>query len=437
VTRVVSALDDENRFDFNLTAWWQHQTESSFVKRESQSALASTTEIIKDLKYAQTRDVLDLRADFGILWDVGVHIQLPIVLADSSSLSFDQSEGGNCIFPGDPSGLRPTCVNQNNSTILRDGILPGFGGTSWGFDAAHNRPFTGAGTTGVFQSPSRHGIENLGLGITWAALNQLRDDTKPTWTLSFDALLDVFKDMRFDPANPLNNTAVGPGYHQLLFSTWISKRFRYFDPFVGAWYDVPIRTNGSAFHNYGPTQTSVEAQQQAGVVAGIEQIAWENVPARQRVTVEARGHVQEYFYGRGRSQIWQALSGSSACSPADPGACRPGIDLDLDGDGTPDAPHPGITDIDSYAVFGGDLGLNVQVGRYVRFHGLFGLSGAAPHYITASGPGVPATPGTPVNTQDPSQANPVYREAIDLPGRRFRVEGTKIWTLFLEGSIMF
>jgi hypothetical protein len=42
-----------------------------------------------------------------------------------------------------------------------------------------------------------------------------------------------------------------------------------------------------------------------------------------------------------------------------------------------------------------------------------------------------------VNTQDPSQANPVYREAIDLPGRRFRVEGTKIWTLFLEGSIMF
>jgi hypothetical protein len=38
---------------------------------------------------------------------------------------------------------------------------------------------------------------------------------------------------------------------------------------------------------------------------------------------------------------------------------------------------------------------------------------------------------------DPTEVNPAYRETIDLPGRRFRVEGTKIWTLFLEGSVMF
>ena len=437
VTRVVSALDDDNRFDFNLTATWFHQSESSFVKRESQSALASTTEIIKDLQYARTRDVLNLRGDFGILWDVGLHVQVPIVLSDTNNLSFDQSGGAGCIYPGDALGLRPTCVNQNNSTILRDGILPGFGASEWGLNSPHNRTYSGSNVNGVFESPNRRGPESLGVGVTWAAFNERRDDTKPTWTLSFDALLDVFKDMRFDPSSPLGNTGVGLGYHQMVFSTWVSKRFRHFDPFVGAWYDLPIRTNGSPFHDYGATQTSVNPQQQAGVVVGVEQIAWEDAPAQQRVTIEARAHMQEYFYGRGRSEIWEPLAGSSQCRGDNQSACRPGIDLDLDGNGLPDAPHPGITDIEAYMLFGGDVGLNVQVGRYIRFHGLFGVTGATPHYITAAGAGVPASPGTPVNTQDPSQANPVYREAIDLPGRRFRVEGTRIYSVLFEGSLMF
>ena len=38
VTRVVSALDDDNRFDLNLTATWLHEVKSAFVKRELQSA---------------------------------------------------------------------------------------------------------------------------------------------------------------------------------------------------------------------------------------------------------------------------------------------------------------------------------------------------------------------------------------------------------------
>ena len=37
----------------------------------------------------------------------------------------------------------------------------------------------------------------------------------------------------------------------------------------------------------------------------------------------------------------------------------------------PMSPYPGITDIESYATFGGDLGLNVQVGD--RMLGLTGL----------------------------------------------------------------
>ena len=85
-----------------------------------------------------------------------------------------------------------------------------------------------------------------------------------------------------------------------------------------------------------------------------------------------------------------------------------------------------MTDTEAFASFGGDLGLNVQVGRYIRFRGLFGLAGAAPHFITAASAGVDADSNGRVDATNRDEANPVYRESIDLPGRRFRVEGTKI-----------
>ena len=97
-----------------------------------------------------------------------------------------------------------------------------------------------------------------------------------------------------------------------------------------------------------------------------------------------------------------------------------------------DAPHPGVTDIDTYATLGGDVGLNVQVGQYVRFRGLFGFSGRPSPLHHRRRAGMDANGDDRVSgaarPMDPLEANPIYREAIDLPGRRFRVEGTKIWT---------
>lgn len=430
VTRVVSPPPDVRRpVAFSLTAAWTHEVRSTMVTRESESTLAPGIDLVKDLKSWQTRDLLDLRGDLGVKWGISLHIGLPIVLAADDHLDFDQ--GGSCPpVPGDP---HPTCVNQRNSTLLRDGILPGYGGSTWGLDATHDgRPFSSGAR--VFQGPTRSGLESLNLGTTWAVFDQALDDTKPTWTLSFDAKLDAFKDMRFDQGRPGANTAVGLGYHQLIWSTWISKRFRYFDPYFGAWYMLPLRTDGSPFADYSPagvsprTQTDVQPQQQAGFTAGIEQIAWENPSGRDRVTVEARFHVQEHFSGRARSEIWEALAGSSNCNANGALGCRPGIDLDLDGDGLPDHPHSGITEVDAYATFGGDLGLNVQAGRYARFHGLFGFATDMPHFITG--------PDPKLGTNSP-EGNPAYRPAIDEVGRRFRVEGSRIWTLLIEGSFLF
>jgi hypothetical protein len=414
VTRVVTALDRDDTFDFNLTATWFHDARSADINREQENA--NGLQIVRDLKYARTTDTVDLRADFGVLWDVGLHVDLPIVIHDSNNLTYD------------------TGVNAGNSSGFVQDIYPD----------------NGTAPTGtVFQSPTRSGLQYLGLGAKWAVFNQRRDDTKPTWTLNFDADLDVFKDARFDPANPNANTAVGLGYHQLIWSTWVSKRFRYFDPYFGASYMAPIRTNGSIYQDLGGGQTQVNPQQVATVVVGIEQIAWENPHGDQRVTVELDFHMQEHFAGRGMSELWEPLTASSACPTGTPimtnlseqPACRPSLDFVTNAPptqpvATRTAPYPGVSDIDAYGSFGGDAGLNIQVGKYIRFRSLFGLTVDEPHFITNASAGSSPNGGE-VQSTDSTQANPVYRESIDIPGRRFRVEESKDWRLVVEGSLMF
>jgi hypothetical protein len=434
VTRVVSALDDDNAFDFNVTAAWLHEQKSGFIKHEDASQNGG---LVKDMVFGQTRDVLNLRMDFGILWDVGIRIEAPLVLADNRHLDFDQSADSGCVYPGNAQHAPATCVNADNSGVLQYGILPSMVDpatgkvSSWGANQ-NGSQFTSGSR--VFQGPTRSGFESLNLGITWAPFNQRRDDTRPTWTLSFDTKLDVFHDMRYDSSNPGANTAVGPGYHQFIWSTYISKRFRYFDPYFGAWYNLPVRTNNSIYQVV-PNETAVNPSQRAGVVAGFEQIAWENPRADQRVTVEFRTRAEQHFAGRGMSEMWEALAGSSQCTDPANTACRPGIDYNIGS--TTASPYPGVTEIQQYGSFGGDLGLNVQVGKFARFRGLFGLLIDEPHYITYAGTGVPRNGDKTVNTGDPNEVNALYRDAIDAPGRRFKVEGTQIWSLYLEGSIMF
>ena len=106
---------------------------------------------------------------------------------------------------------------------------------------------TQPGSGPAFRGPTRRGVEYLGLGANWAVFNQARDDTKPTWILRFETRLSVADDMRFDPAAPTKNTAVGPGYHQFIFSTLFARRFGPLEPYSGAWVVLPVLTQNSPF----------------------------------------------------------------------------------------------------------------------------------------------------------------------------------------------
>jgi hypothetical protein len=433
VSRVLTGFDDAKRFDFNVAVSWIHDQRRSVVDRELSS---TTSRLVNDLIYHQTRDVLNTRIEMGIMRDVGLHIDLPYVLRDDRSLDFDR-RSSPCVFPGDAGGA-PTCVNQDNSTLLRDGILPGAGRPTYGVDARSSGSSFAAPSPTVFQGPRRSGLEYLGVGLSWAVMNQARDDTKPTWLLSLDGKFDVGSTMRYDAAHPSANTGVGLGYHQLVASTLTSKRMGPLDPYFGLYYMLPLPGGDSPFDRL-PTgsQPYAHPQSRAGAQFGLEVVPWEHREINQRVTFEARVRADHRWRGSGRSELWEPLSGSSACTPSSATDCRAGIDLDLDGDGVLDRPHPGITEIQPYSTVGGDLGVNVQMGRFTRFRGLFGWSSDMPHFITYGTAGSDRDGDGSVNSGDSTEANPAYREALDIPGRRFKVSRSSLWTLFVELAAIF
>ncbi|MBC8132271.1 MAG: hypothetical protein H7X95_04765 [Deltaproteobacteria bacterium] len=434
VTRVVSGFDDAGRFDFNVTLAWLHEQKQASIKRES-AAAGTQSRLMNDLIYRQTRDVLLARVEMGIMRDVGLHVDLPYVLRDDRGLRFDQPNGAPCSPGGGGAGglAGATCVNQDNSTILRDGVLPGAGQSTYGVDAtAGGVPFA-APSSSVFRGPRRNGLEFLGVGVSWAVMNQARDDSKPTVLLGVDAKFDVGTTMRYDAAQPGANTAVGLGYHQFVASTFVSKRLGAMDPYFGGYFMLPVRSGGSPFADLpGGNQPHARPQNRAGVQFGFEFVPWERSEINQRVALEMRMRGDHRFQGSSHSELWEPLSGSSACGQGNVAACRPGVDLEFGGG----APHPGVTETQAYSTVGGDVGVSVRAGRYVRFRGVFGLAADLSHFITFATAGRDRDGDGQVDSTS-AEANPAYREALDIPGRRFKVDGSQIWNLVVDAAVTF
>ena len=405
-TRVVSAGDEDNPYDFNLSLSFFHESRKGALKRETTSA-AGTVARVADQVFAESRDTMNIRMDVGLLPDIGLFVNLPIVISDTRALSFDRS-GGGC-----PSS---NCADASNSSLLRDGILPGFGQATYGLDAIHSRSFASPSDQ-TFASPKRQGLGYLGFGLNWAMFNQKRVASEPTWLLGFEARVDVSKTMRFDPKSPKGNTGVGLGYHQFLVNTMAARRFGPLEPYVGGWYMFPIKTAESPFAAQGlGGNTFSNPQHRAFVTAGMEATVWEKPDSNQRISLELRLTMETRFLGLARSELWEPLSGSSGCAETPALGCRPGLDdRDLNADGKAD-PNSGITRSPTYGIFGSDLGLNVRAGEHVRFRGLFGVKAEQNRFMTDGRSGY---------------------SSFDSPGRRYYVQDAFGYQFLLDGALLF
>jgi hypothetical protein len=434
VTEVASSFDEDNPFDFHFRVRYDHSEKRAQIKREFEGLTPTQDRVVvlRDLLYSKQRDTLGLRAEVGLFQDLMLHVELPIILADSEQYSYDQAEGSGCRYPPDP---MPNCVKSSNSSTVADGIVD-----ANGYDAVHGvaQPF---GSTVLFRGVNRgasggsglDGFDTFNFGITWAPVNQRRDDTKPTWVLAFEPQISIGNIMAFNRHTPNANHAVSEGVHRLFARTAISRRWRWFEPYMGFWYMYPVARGDSLFKDYGPTQKLKNPQQQGGTLFGLELVPFEQRDKGHKVWIDLRGRLEGHFNGRGYSEIWELLASSPVldCNPL----FNPACDTTKTTNAYQNQPYTGLSTIENYATLGADIAVGAQVGKYARFRAAFEYTHDQSHLITGDDIGVPQTASGRVMTA--TEYNPAYRAVVDQIGRRYRVDNSNIYVFNLWGQFQF
>lgn len=444
ITDVATAFEPDNPFDFRLRLGYEYTTKSAALKREHEGlAGQDKIDIFKDLVYAQQRHALKVRAEVSLYTDLMLSIEMPLVLSQNASFSYDTRKGSECIYRGSDAN----CVNADNSMTTNSVftedhndpdpthyIVP-----NAGFDAQNKGTGFDAASTLVFRGPKRGGegasvLDTLNFGLTYAILSQRRDKTKPTWTIAAEYRLSIGNVMRFDRTRPEANTGVADGLDHFIFRTALSRQFRWFDPYIQFWFDFPfVRRDDTLFFSLGPTAKNQFPQIGGGTTFGIELIPYERPAENYKIAFDIAGRINGKFDGRGYSEAWELFASSPAldCNAAWNPACDPAQTKN----NYQGKAFTGITTIEDYAAIGAHIALNMQVTKWVRFRAYFDYQRDQAHFITVDDVGRPEQDGSRVSKA--SEYNPAFRPVINEIGRRYRVDDVDTFVLGIWGQAMF
>jgi len=436
-TTVIDAFDKDDPFDVNLSLTFRQQWKSANIRRETaltQGSLSSGGFVSANenvAAFSQSISTLEVGADIGVFRDLALSLRLPIILADSRELSDLDGSSKNPQRLQDPSGQQLFSV--------------------------------------PFKSPTRSGIDWFGVGLNYALMNQLRDESKPTWVIGFESRFGIGPRLHAcnenapikcpDPANP-NGPSRDPGISRgmttLALHTIFSRRFGYVEPYLGFRMQVELPQSNSDFGATSDLRGTLLSRPPAlgTFTAGTEVFPWENREAFQRFGMDFRVRGTYHSPGREYSELFDALGSSQASSlrNPNPGAYRAGSDgfTSIADPNAAKVYFNGITDQQAFGSFGGMIGLTLQTGEFVKFHAGLGLTFVQSHLVTAAdacnpdlkgdlGASGPCRSGgaTVAGGNATGVPNPNHRQVIDLPGRRFSVDDTAIVDLWLSGVVMF
>ncbi|MBK9037393.1 MAG: hypothetical protein IPL61_40150 [Myxococcales bacterium] len=437
---VASAFDRDDGFDLHLTFDYQLDIHRAAIRREQAGRPGTPTTapvpVVDDLVFASTRHTVVPKLELGLFHDVSLSAALPITLAYDRTLELDQRDTP-CTYdiPG------ATCVSRTSSTTLTDGLLPmaGYDGQNAGAG------FMGTDPT-VFRGPTRKGVDQLHLGFTWAPMNQLRDDTKPTWKLGAEFRIAVGKVAAMNRLDPGASTGVGRGVHDLRLSTSIAKQLGWAEPFVDIWWQVPIGIkDGSPFESPGFGARSTEPSQRAGTRFGFEAYAVDQGDEGARLSIELSAHLESHFEGREQTEMWEVFALAGDASGAGP--------LRLDADptqaGMQTIDHPGITTVENYLDLGARVAGRIAVGDRFRIAAHFEMLAQTEHVITFTDAGVdlPQCTGSlnpsceldnnDLVTPNTNEVNPLHVPLIDLIGHRYHADDSLDYQVGVNVQLLF
>jgi hypothetical protein len=431
-TDLASSFTARRRLDLRVSVAYLHQETRGQLKREVNSAIPEqdTALVFRDLVFARSRDELALRAEIGLFRELMFHVELPVVLYESTRLAYDRS-ASPCTLPPAPNA---TCIDAPNSSTVNDGIVGagGFDGSRGGAGTSSPTLFQGA-RRGAAGGSGADALDTFHFGLSWAPFSQRLDPSKPTWVIGIEPRLSIGTMRAFDRAAPDANHGVSDGIHRIAFRTAVSRRMGRLEPYFTLFYLVPIPRQGSAFVDYGVTQRIQDPQHRAGGVIGTEIVAYERGRPDWRVVVDLRGRVEGHFAGRGFSEVWEMFASSPGlrCDETRNLACDPTLTRNP----YQDRPYTGLTAIDGYATLGLELAIDALLSRWFRLRAGFAYARDQSHLITGDERGVPTMPGGKIS--EANELNPAYRPVVDQPGRRYLVDNVDTFDVRFTAQARF
>jgi hypothetical protein len=374
----------------------------------------------RELAFRQTRHQVTPKLEFAVYRDTWLSFAVPIVVAQSRELSL------------------VTGAERAGTTTFGDGLL-----TGTGFDArAPGSPPSGSL---VFRGVQRAGVGELRGGLGFAAMNQARDPSKPTWKLGAELRFAIGRVMRFDAADPGRATGVSTGVHEVRLWTSFDRRFRYFEGWFDAYWQRPIYTRGTALAtDPGFGAASTAPGQVAGASFGIEAYVIDDRAAGTRISLDLGARLAAHFEGRSYTEMWEVFAYA--------GDARTGGPLVLDADPTTPGPqprsHPGISNHEGYLETAGRVALRARLGRHLALSAVGELVWRTERVISFADAGVdlPTCPtsaprcepdANDVVNPGTAEINPLHVRKIDLVGHRYRAEDSRGVVLGVEARLTF
>lgn len=375
----------------------------------------------RDLGFRQDRHTITPRLAVGIFHDTFFTAALPVVITQSRELHLD------------------TGVTREGSSTVQSGLLP-----AAGYDAQD--PTTPPNGDVMFRGPTRHGIDQIQLGLGFAPMNQQRDETKPTWKLGAELRLAIGQVMKFDPMAPGANSGVSSGVHELKLWTSFDRKLDWVEPWVQIFWQVPLATTSdSLFQEPGFGAVNTAKSQIAGVEFGCEISALDNVTERNRISIDIGGKAIAHFEGRDYSEMWEVFAFAGDSRGTGP--------LILDSDpvktGVQATSYPGISNIENYLETTAKLAVRAEIGPHVRFVVGADIVWKTDHVITFADAGVDLptcgsgqtthceTTNNDVVNPGTVEVNPLHVGGIDLVGHRYHSEDNFGIVLGVSGQVIF
>jgi len=415
LTRVASSFDQDNPFDLDLEIGFARTQRRAKITRERHQD-GHIADVI-EMRYHQVRQEMPMSLAIGIYQDLEIHVGTSLVFGDYKLWRFPGlDEDGNVITNANNSTITNNCIGADGQLVSPD---------------CKGDSFVGAQS--IFDVPGeswRAGLGNITVGTTWAPLSDSRDDTKPKWIIGFDYTIPSA-----DVSQPAKATTdakpgdIGDGAHRFTFTTALSKRFAAIDPYVQLRYSLPFGADGRYSNCENPTalgypgncgvgpwtkrEVGFKPQHIGSLLFGAEFFPYDDQVRHQSVSIDLQVGGSYVSQGRTYNELSDALGK--------------------------------LLWTEEYMTIGGTFGVNARPVEYVQLRLAASLYHETEHLLTGEPIGKDLdgacrgdTSRQCVDLDNASnEINPTFDFRYDMPGRRFRISETSVFSIMATGVINF